>query len=188
MHFVCNCSGSNVCSDCSRKKFFVPHIDLKNEVRVCTDCHIKLTGGHTYESYNPSLISGNRDSVRKSSRHGDMSMRIPSNASTSQSLIGRNISSSNNSSPLSRNKSSCGQTSPLLSQTNRNSKQNPKTTFASYFDIASYIRLRYTLIDEINTISQWRSSSSTLSCSSNCRSCNNRFNTSRNSRSECKNW
>lgn len=169
-----------MCNDCSRKKFLVPHIDPKNEVRVCSNCHIKLVGGLSYESYSASPI--NRDSVRKSNRYGGASMRLPSNTAPSQSLIGRSISASNNSSPLARNNSTYGQTSSILPQTSQNSKQKAKTTFASYFDIASYVRLRYTVIDKIN------SKSPSHGCSNNCRSCNNRFNASSNARSECKNW
>jgi hypothetical protein len=77
---------------------------------------------------------------------------------------------------------------PSVTTGNRSSAKSvtrPKQPYslASYFDISSYIRLRYTVIDQISSRSE-----SVQATKSGCRSCGLPFNSGKNCRSECQNW
>lgn len=66
-------SGSNVCGECSRRKFLIPYVNPNKESRVCNDCYFFLVSGAdalVENSVSTAAVSAtNRNSVATSPRY-----------------------------------------------------------------------------------------------------------------------
>jgi hypothetical protein len=62
-----SCSGLIICGNCSKNRFLIEHVDARNPVRVCTECHDKLTnkgpGSGSGSVFQPSSPSPRRQSA-----------------------------------------------------------------------------------------------------------------------------
>ncbi|CAM6002625.1 unnamed protein product [Sphagnum balticum] len=192
--------------DCNRNKFLVPHVDPKNEVRVCKTCYIKLAGGLSYEPFEqPESNTGSTLGAIKrksvflknavfSGSSGPIMNTI--NADKRKSVNSAKSASSTVSTasvvPGSTNSTALAAPAPI----SESKALEAAGGYSNYFDFSAFIHARYAVLDQIAarsrafslSVSFSRGNSTSSGAKGSCRCCNKDYNKIKNLRSECKNW
>ncbi len=149
-------------------------------MRVCNNCHIKLNGGLTYESFAQVENSSPFEAIRRKSLALKQAVfPTPAAGAVPQYAIAP---------------------APNSIKPKPDRRKSRANGFSSYFDLSAYIRAHYAVMDQITSISRADNvtpamvsksalaGQSTSKMPEKCRCCANEYNNSKNQRSECKNW